>query len=165
MPDPAEQEIISELAREQVAQLAPDELPLFRPTSEAYFKDPTKTLKTQSGGDEVLGFGAQAALTFLTPIALAVVTEVVTFLVAEIGKSIKEEGRVAVGQIVKNLFKRFRPSNSPASPAASSSPRLNAAQLTQVRKVAYDKARSLNLPEARAALLADSLVGSLVVAG
>lgn len=165
MPDPAEQEIISEIAREQIGQLAPDELPLFRPTSEAYFKDPTKTLKTQSGGDEVLGFGAQAALTFLTPIVLAVATEVVTFLVAEIGKSIKEEGRVAVGQIVKSLFKRFRGSDATQSPTTPASPKLSAEQLTQVRKVAYDKARSLNLPEARAALLADSLVGSLAVTG
>jgi hypothetical protein len=164
MPDPAEQEIIAEIAREQVAELAPDELPLFRPTSEAYFKDPDKTLKPQSGRDEVLGFGAQAALTFLTPIVLAVVTEVVTFLVAEIGKSLKEEGRVAVGQIVKGLFKRFRGPDAPATPAPAIAT-LTPDQLAQVRKVAYDKARTLNLTEDRAALLADALVGSLAVSG
>jgi hypothetical protein len=164
MQDSADQEMIAELAREQVAQLAPDELPLFRPTSEAYFKDPGKVLKPQGGRDEVLGFGAQAALTFLTPIVLAVVTEVVTYLVAEIGKSIKEEGRIAVGQIVKGLFKRFRGSDA-TQPAAAPNLSLSSAQLVEVRKVAYEKARSLNLSEDRAALLADSLVGSLVVTG
>jgi hypothetical protein len=164
LKDPAEQEIIAELAREQVAQLAPDELPLFRPTSEAYFKDPAGTLKPRSGGDDVLGFGAQAALTFVTPIVLAVVTEVVTFLVAEIGKSLKEEGRVAVGQVVKGLFRRFRTGGAPAA-SAPANHKLSAEQLAQVRKVAYDKARSLNLPEGRAMLLADALVGSLAVSG
>ena len=160
MQDSADRETIAELAREQVAQLAPDELPLFRPTSEAYFKDPDKALKPQTGRDEVLGFGAQAALTFLTPIVLAVVTEVVTFLVAEVSKSLKEEGRIAVGQIVKGLFKRFRGADA-AQPAATTS--LSTAQLAQLRRIAYDKARSLNLPDERAALLADSVVGSLVV--
>lgn len=162
MPEPAERDLIAELAREQVTQLAPDELPLFRPTSDAYFKDPVGTLKPQAGADEMLGFGAGAALTFLTPIVLAVATEVVTFLIAEIGKSVKEQGKVAVGEIVKSMFKRFR---APDAPVAAAIPRLSADQLAQVRKLAFDKARTLSLPDDRAALLADSLVGSLVATG
>ena len=41
---------------------------------------------------------------------------------------------------------------------------LTAAQLARVRQSAFERARLLNVPEARASLLADSLVGSLALA-
>lgn len=57
MTDVAQKELIASIARDLIAQTAPQELPLFRTTSEAYFKNPEKMLKGQAGKDEALGFG------------------------------------------------------------------------------------------------------------
>jgi len=76
MPYSVQDQLVSELARNLVANTAPQELPLFRPVSEAYFKDPDGTLKGQPGKDETLGFGVGEAATFITPIVLAVMTDV-----------------------------------------------------------------------------------------
>ena len=51
----------------------------------------------------------------------------------------------------------------PAAPAPAALD-LTDEQLEQVRELALDKARLLKLPEAKAELLADSLVGSLATA-
>jgi hypothetical protein len=161
MHDPAEQQLVTELARAQVAQLAPKELPLFRPTCNAYFQDPEAALQG-AFNDETLGFGAEAGLSFLTPIILAVTTQVVTFLLAEVKKSAQAEASAAIQDLVKRLFKGLRAPEQQADPTV---PQLTRDQLQQVRSLAFEKARQLHLPEAKAALLADSLAGSLVVAG
>ena len=71
MADAAQQQAIAELAREVVAEVAPREVPLFRPLSQAYFKDPQKTLKGGGGADKMLGFGGMSAAgTLMTPIIL-----------------------------------------------------------------------------------------------
>ena len=46
----------------------------------------------------------------------------------------------------------------------SEPPPLSQSQLTQIRKLAYEKAMQFKLAEEQAALLADSMVGNLVVA-
>lgn len=66
----------------------PQELPLFRPMSAAYFKNPDKVLKSQSGKDEMLGFGVAEAVIMLTPSILAIMSQVVTFVTAEVQKSV-----------------------------------------------------------------------------
>jgi len=65
-------QLVADLARDMVAEIAPQELPTFRAQSEAYFKDPERALKGQAGKDDMLGFGVGAAVTFLTPVVLAV---------------------------------------------------------------------------------------------
>ena len=56
------------------------------------------------------------------------------------------------------MFKKFRFAEKEEEKKA---PLLTFEQITQVRKVALERARQLDLPEAQAELLADSLVGSL----
>jgi hypothetical protein len=160
MADPTQAQLIAELSRDLVAQTAPQELPLFRPISEAYFKDPEKTLKREAGKDEMLGFGAGVAVTFLTPIVLAIMTQVVSFLIEEIGKSLRSEGSSLTSDIVKRMFRKFRGGESPEGKAP---PALTPQQLAQVRELALEKAQQLNLPPNQAGLLADSIVGSLAV--
>ena len=72
----ADDALVADLARAVVEQTAPEELPLFRATSEAYFDDPD--VAERSGcGDEMLGFGVDAALVLVTPVALSVARDVV----------------------------------------------------------------------------------------
>lgn len=111
-------------------------------------------------------------MTFLTPVILAVATEVVTFLAMELSKQLKVESTDAVTALVKRLFKPLRskvdaPSSNGAGggakPAASEPPPLSRPQLARIRKLAYEKAMQFKLADEQAALLADSMVGTLVV--
>lgn len=149
-------QLVTDLARDFVVKTAPQEVPLFRANSEAYFKDPQKALQRQTGKDEMLGFGDGAVITLLTPIVLTVMSEVVKFLMEEVKKSVKAEGAGAINQAVKSLFQKFRPQDAKA-------PALTPEQLEQVRKIAIEKARQLKLSDDKAALLADSIAGSLAI--
>jgi hypothetical protein len=166
MPDSMYNQLVSEVTRDVITQMAPQEVPLVRATSEAYFKNPEKVLATHTGKDEMLGFGTGEVVTLLTPVVLAVTTEVVTFLGEEIKKSVKDEGASFVNVSVKALFKKFRPAEKPEKPEKpekQTPPPLTGEQLARVREIALKKARQLKLSERSAKLLADSLVGSLAV--
>jgi hypothetical protein len=166
MPDSIDNQLVSDVARELVLQLAPQELPLFRANSAAYFQDPEKALAGQKGKDEMLGFGSGEVVVFLTPIALTVATEVVKFLVEEVKKSAKDESSAIIGDMVKRVFKKFKlaeKKDDKKKDEKKTSPALTPDQLGQVRDIALRKARQLKLSEARAKLLADAVVGSLAV--
>ena len=164
MPDPAESTLISELARDTVQQVAPQELPRFRATSQAYFADPERVLKGEKGKDQMLGFGTGAEMSFLTPIILAVTTQVFRFVADEVARSCREESPVVIHDLVKRLFTRFRSAEADETPSTPPAPPpLTREQLMRIRQLAYDEARRLRLAEAKAGLLADSLVGGLVV--
>jgi len=169
MAEDMEQQLVADLARIVVAETSPQELPLFRAHSEAYFKDPASALKRQGGKDEMLGFGMGEAMTLLTPIALAVASEVVKFVLDEVGKSLKKEGADLIGDVIKRLFKRVRAPGEGRSghdaKAQEAPPVLTPEQMAQIRRLAFDKARQLNVPETQAGLLADAVIGSLAVAG
>jgi hypothetical protein len=158
--DVEQEQLIAELAQEQVQRVAPQELPLYRATSKAYFENPEKMVEGQQ--DRMLGFGAEIGVAFLTPVVLSVTTEVFKFLADEVRKSVAAECSGVIHDLVKKMFKRFYPTGSEA---AQTPPPLTSEQVTQVRRLAFDKARQLNVSEAQAGLLADSLIGSLVTTG
>lgn len=148
--------LVTRLARAGVERAAPEELPLFPAMSEAYHRDPA-SLERGGGKDDVLGFGVDAALTLVTPIALAVARDVVGFVVEQLRKRAREEGESAIDRLVERLVGRDEP--EPAGP-----PVLSREQLAHVRTLALEKALQLKLPLPKAELLADSLAGSLATA-
>jgi hypothetical protein len=157
-------QLIAGLARDQIAQMAPQELPLFRAQSQAYFSDPTKALQRRKPKEDMLGFGAEAAVTFLTPVVLEVTRSVIVYLVAEVEKTAKTESAGVVHNLVRQLFKKFAPASGGNAAPGTQPAALTAAQLAEVRRLAFEKARQLNLAESQANLLADSMVGSLAIA-
>jgi hypothetical protein len=161
--DSTQNQFISNVARDLVAQLAPEELPLFRANSEAYFKDPQKMLKGQRGEDEMLGFGTGEAISLLTPIALTVSVEVIKFVIEEVKKSLKTESSSVINDLVKSMFKKYRSAEEKKEEPASTP--LTLEQLKEVRKIAIAKARQLKLPESKAIKLADTLIAGLVTTG
>ena len=153
---------IAALARAAVEKAAPEELPLFRATSEAYLRDPAE-LEQRAGKDEMLGFGVEAAAVLVTPVALSVARDVLVFLGEQIRRIARNEGEGAIDRLVDRVAGRHDEEPEPAAPAPAALG-LTDEQLEQVRELALDKARLLKLPEAKAELLADSLVGSLATA-
>jgi hypothetical protein len=161
--DTTQNQLATDVARDLVGQLAPEEMPLFRATSEAYLKDPQKVLKEHTGEDEMLGFGTGEVVSLLTPVALAVAVEVINFVTSEITHSFKAESAVVIAVLVKSVFKKYRATlEKEARPTSSP---LSSEQLREVHAIAFTKARQLNLSEAKAKTLADALVGDLITAG
>jgi hypothetical protein len=152
--------LVAALARAAVERAAPEELPLFPATSEAYFNDP-KALERTGGKDEMLGFGVDAAVMLLTPVALTVAKDVITFLGEQLRERAREHGEGAIDRLIAKLVK---PKAEAESDQPGSTPELTDEQLEQVRALAIEKGRALKLSEERASLLADSLVGSLATA-
>ena len=158
-----EQDLVAALARDAVASTAPEELPLFRRTSEAYFEDPSGVLAKAESKDEALGFGVEAALVLVTPAALAVATSVVQYLSNEVGGALKEEVGPRIKDLVEGLFRRGEDATKGEDTKDSEDPEppeLTKEQLDEVYRVANTVARRL-LPADRASTLADAVVGRL----
>ena len=155
----ADDERVAALARACVERAAPEELPLFRATCEAYLDDPRSLERRGGGKDDMLGFGVEAATILVTPVALSVAKEVLVYLGEQVRRVARSEGEEAVDRLVDRV------SGGDADDAAAPEPpQLTDEQLEQVRAVALEKALLLKLPDAKAQLLADSLVGSLATA-
>jgi hypothetical protein len=158
-----EHDLVAALARDVVASAAPEELPLFRRTSEAYFADPSGIVSKAESKDEALGFGVEQAVILVTPAALAVATSVVQFLSNEVGGALKEEVGPRIKDLVEGLFQRAdaSPDGDKAEKAEKPEPPpLTKEQLDEVYRVANTVARRL-LPADRASTLADAVVGRL----
>jgi hypothetical protein len=161
-PEP-DRALLEELARTVLEHSAPEELVIFDETSEEYFRDPDGVLHP-ARRDEALGFGLDLAL--LTPYVLAVATPVLTFLLRTVADAAKEEATPRVRELVRRLFNRSEGDRGgQGTPASDGAPvALTAEQAREVREVALARATDLGLPAEQARLLADSVVGGLVVA-
>jgi len=171
--------LVVALARATVERAAPEELVIFPAASEAYLQgqDPSKATR----GDPMLGFGVDAAVVLVAPVALTVAKEVLAFLRVQLKKHAEERGDDAVDWLINRLFggkddespatapaDAAAPAPAPADADAAVEPaddiELTDEELEQVRALALEKAKQLKLPDAKAQLLADSLVGSLATA-
>jgi hypothetical protein len=163
-----------ELARQAVGRLAPNELAFFEDTADAYFDDPART--SRKARPEPLGIGIDAVAigtwtVFALPVAASVAANMATdFLRADHRRGWWRRRR------------RARPETRPDSPPAAegTAPALPAAptpapdnpfaapgqprlvdEMT-LRRIAFDRARSLGLPYDQARLLADAILGGVV---
>jgi hypothetical protein len=158
-PPAADRDLLEELARTILERSAPEELVIFEETSEEYFHNPDAVLHP-ARRDEALGFGLDLAL--LTPYVLAVAAPVLSFLVQTVASAAKEEATPHVKELVRRLFNRS--SEKRPGQGAKDVLALTGEQAREVREVALARATDLGLPAEQARLLADSVVGGLVVA-
>lgn len=158
MTDSAQQQVVADVARGVVAQVAPQELPLFRAQSAAYFRSRQQTRQGQGEKDEMLGFGGGEVVTFLTPVVLSVTVAVINFLIPHLQAALKTHSDPLINEAIKSLFSKIIPTARAPQPPRFS---LSGEQLAQVRQIALDEARQLNLPEDQAARLAAAVVSSL----
>jgi hypothetical protein len=177
LSDTDEQAIIEGLAHSAVEEIAPEELPLFGPTSEAYF-DPARGTPAGAKSDEMLGFGvdAAAAMVLVTPVALEAAKSVVGFVVAELQTAFKDEAKPMIQALVKRLLHRgAKPAGAPegkageagdqaaAKPAADEPLPFTQVQLDELHKVALKTAERMGLERDKASVVADAIVGAIVL--
>ena len=173
MNNSLQNQLTTQLSRDTVAQIAPDELLIFQVTSDEYFKNPEKTLKGQAEGDDMIGFGGGGVELFLTPIVLEVAATVVVPFLLEIAKetkeAFKEQFKDTVKQKSSNLFSKFikfvkalfQPPQPPAEPAIQKIPSLTIEQVEQLTKLAFESAHQLGLDGVAAMKLAEALVNNV----
>ena len=147
--------LVEDLARAVLEQAAPEELAVFDETAQEYFTDPQAVLDPRRR-DEAVGFGLDVAL--LTPYVLAVATPVLSFLLETVAGAARSEAQPVIRDLVRRLFRRAAPDGASKAPTP-----LTAEQAARVREVARSRAADLGLPEEQQRLLADSVVGGLLV--
>lgn len=150
-----ERVLVSELAELALADAAPEELALFPETADDYFRDPDAALHPR-GREEAVGFGLEIAM--VAPYILAIAQSVVRFLASAVEEGVQEEVKTSVAERLRGLLRRGK-----GSSGEGGMPPLTLEQRQQVRASAYERARQLGLDDGRAAVLADSVVGGLVL--
>ena len=176
LSDTDEQAIIEGLAHSAVEEIAPEELPLFGPTSEAYF-DPARGTPAGAKSDEMLGFGvdAAAAMVLVTPVALEAAKSVVGYVLGELQSAFKDEARPMIQALVRRLLHGgAKPAGAPegkaggagdqaaAKPAADEPLPFTQVQLDELHKVALKTAERMGMERDKASVVADAIVGAVV---
>src|SRR5689334_2399228 len=114
MDGPETRILLCEVARDIVADIAPQELPIFAAVSSAWLADPDEAVRRRRRGESALGFGLEAGFTFFTAGLLVVLTAVGKMLVEAAAKAVAEGLEREATEFVKAMFKRFRqPGQSP----------------------------------------------------
>jgi hypothetical protein len=159
MTDATQHQLISDVAHEVITEIAPRELPLFRVTSKTYLDNLDEGLKPLNAIDQMLGFGLDTAITFLTPVVLALTTEAVKFLAEKVKESVKEASGEMITKFVKKMFNRIPPTEEDKSTPLV----LSREELVQLRQLMVETARHLRLPKEKTGLLVNAIMGRLAV--
>lgn len=157
MSNAEENELIATVARDLLADVAPQEIPIFPAVSRAYFADPGRALKRRQAGDDALGFGADALAVLVTPILLHILSEVWDILIEAAKKAVTDGLAKEIPEALKAMFKRFdRSATSPPSP-------LGKAQLELIHDSVLAEARKLQLPDDKIEAIANAVTAHLII--
>jgi hypothetical protein len=148
--------LVSDIARDVLEELAPQEMPIFPAASRAYFADPAAALKQSRSKDSALGFGVDSFV-FLTPVVLPVLSEVFEFLTQVAEKAVEGGLAKEIPEIVKGMFRKFH-SSEPESASV-----LTKEQIAFVHGKVLAAAKRLRVPPDQARSLADAVTARLVM--
>ncbi|MEU4519918.1 hypothetical protein AB0F52_14500 [Amycolatopsis sp. NPDC024027] len=171
----ADRRVVVDLAREVVAEVAPDELGLFPERCRAYFRH------RKGHGRDPLAMGIEAWTSVATFAVLSTVQSVLVFVAAEFKKGVEEEGASTIRAWIRRGFRRLAPPTDESDravvvvdPAGGETARggeeprgipWTEEQLGRIRAHAYGQALEFKVPPARASKLADTIVAKLVLPG
>lgn len=150
--------LVTDVARDVLSEIAPQEIPILVAASRAYFADPTAALRQASSKDNVLGFGVEAAAVVVTPAVLLVMSEALDFLTRVAKKAIEEGLTAEIPQVIKAMFRKFH-SSTPAVPSV-----LTKEQLALIHGNVQLAAKKLRLSPDQARSLANAVTAQLVLA-
>jgi hypothetical protein len=157
MTDTGNTALIDDIARDVLADIAPQEVPMFTAVSKAYFADPGRALKKRRSGDAALGFGVDPLSILFTPIVLHILSELLEFLTDVAKKAVAAGLAHEVQDVMQAMFKRFALSRPPVP-----SP-LGKAQLEVIHAKVLLAARNLQLPEDKVEAIANAVTAQLVI--
>ncbi|KWA78311.1 hypothetical protein WL30_02705 [Burkholderia ubonensis] len=149
--------LVRDIARDVLMQVAPQEAPIFTAASKAYFSNPSAALKAPRTDDAALGFGADPFSILFTPLVLQVVTEVMSMLGGMAQKAAEAAIGNEVSDLVRQVFKRFRPS------AEDNPLTLTSEQLGSIHEYVLAASARLRLPPDKAKALADAVITQFVL--
>ncbi|MGW8778899.1 hypothetical protein ACWGNM_12575 [Streptomyces sp. NPDC055796] len=110
-----EEDLLREIAREVVEDVAPHELVLFHAESTAYFRNPRKALKAArkraaaTPKDDRFGFGGGELIAIATPIVLAMVETALVTVSAHLALTATERSAGSVRDLVRRMRRRPDP--------------------------------------------------------
>lgn len=148
-------ELIVQLSRELLEEVAPEELDLFDELATEYHANPVPPDRSARTRDDALGFGLDAELIAISPAVIAAMTACLNFIVGIISESLKNQGETFINAQLKKLFEGKKPTDSSLS--------LDTEQLRHVRKLTLHEARRFGMGKAEADKLADALIGRLAM--
>jgi hypothetical protein len=120
---PEGRQVIGEVSKDIVGQIAPEELEMFDELLDDYFENPAP-VRTD---DEGLGFGGDL-LVAMTPVVAALVEISITFVLSEVIKTAKEESTTFIANKVKAIF-------NPTKNKNGALPTLTPEQLKKVKEL------------------------------
>jgi hypothetical protein len=148
---------VDKIAKDLVAEVAPEELDLFDELAREYHANPRPPQVTRGGGDDALGFGLDAAVAASSPAVIAAVSACFGFALQIASDAFRDQTKDFVKDQVKKLL-----GGRKSGPVLL---HLDAAQLAHARDLAASEARRFGLNKADADRLADALAGRLAMNG
>ena len=152
----AEHQLITELSKEIVSQVAPEEMDLFDELMQEYFDDPTPPDLSMDDSDDPLGFGLGDMMVAITPAAAAVVVTALGFLVSTIQQFPKgDPAPLSYGEVRRFLTARKKETSveSPLTPV----------QLEDLRHITQTTAIQYGMEDDRAEAMTNALLVALML--
>jgi len=148
---PESKEVVTELSRELVAEIAPEELELVDELIDDYYANPT----IHETKDNPLGFGSEL-LAASTPVIAMAIQALFNFIVNEVWVSAQKEGAVLIAQKIKALL---NPTKEKAEPALG----LTLEQLEKAKDLVKKEAMRGGMKPKKAEDLALKIVGRIAL--
>ena len=148
---PESKEIVTELSRELVAEIAPEELELVDELIDDYYANPT----IHEAKDNPLGFGSEL-LAASTPVIAMALQTLFNFILNEVWVSVQKESAVLIAQKMKTLF---HPTKEKADPALG----LTREQLEKAKKLIKREAMRGGMKPKKAEDLALKIVARIAL--
>ncbi len=149
-----DQQIIAELSKEMIMHVAPEELDIFDDLLQGYFENPQPPDRTAKASDDALGFGLGEVMIAMTPVAAAVATAALNFLLQAVLKAAQDETVAQVRSRLKPLFERK---------AKTDKLSLTTEQLKQLRDTARASAVQFGLDVQQAEQMTNALLVTLML--
>lgn len=134
-------QLVSELARSVVPQVAPYELQLFQAQKEEYLQNPEQVIRTQLGQAAAADANVENNLVFMAPVIYTIFEDALDFIAQEFGQRPLFEGGITKLIAIS----------------------LTTGQIAQIRQMAYKRALENKLSLLKSRLVADAVVNNLVM--